>query len=1143
MAEYIVKNGETLIDTDLIHDSMFILSGGSAYSTDFREQGSMYISKGGVATKNYVSSGGFLSVLNGGKAEITSVNHGFMSISKGGVAEKTSLCKEGSMNVLNGGKANTVWLTESALLTVTKGGLADKITLNRAYVVIEKGGSASNLNVGDSGYGATVTLNGSLDGATVYYSAKVDVNKGGAASNVTINQGLLTVSTGGKAYNTNMEAGLMEVSGGTVNDTTVTSGYFVLSGGTINKLSIEKGSGCVSSGGGTINDLTLSGGFISFYSGTINRATVDHGDIYCYSGGKLNSATFNGGYLIVSSNCTANKITLENSAHMDVYQSKSKASGITVRTGGSMYIGSGADVSNLTLLGGDADPAKDKYAGRLAAHGGTIKGLTIGSGTSVGLFQGCTATKVKWTPGDGTVNIWSASVSFTSKYSGVYVGLNGSHVSSGTQAKELVSETLKLGGSAYVAKGGVASGLEIASGGSVYVWNGGKALQTQVGIGESNSYLNVSSGGTASDVTIFEKGGLNIYSGGKASTVTICNGGAMSIEGGSADGIEVETGGALGIFGGTATNVKWTPFEGELQVWGNAQITFAGDAAGVYIGTNGVLDKKTDQVEGRTIGDVDMGIKYSVKEEMYVMSDGKAKSIIVGNNGSMYVFDGGSAGNTTICGGGQVYVYNGGSASIVEVNGGEFAVFGGTATDVTLSDYGIIYVTGGSADNVTVGAGASGYIDEGGSLNGATLCSGVYRSGGALYVSSGAVVSNLVLEYGASLYIEKGAKVTNVSSSYGSYINAEKGATVKKITAVVAESPDSDHDEKNGWEKKKKTINPYVMNDPNVTVINNSTDSIKFDENDMTYDSYDNYVGYKDDEIDFKKVHLDTSAKLSFDVFATDAGKFTIWRWDDKKKKLISLQATALKLVEENYIKSAKSPSSYKYYYAGTKELILGSGDYYLSMESTNAAKGSNTYYNVLLSDESVFFPLGDNKDDKWDTLSADYDRGELTEKTSGIEDEWVGFGDAIDYRKFTVAKGMKAQFDLSATDATKFTLYQLVTKTSGKKTTSSLKKLQSVTLKQTDKDVDCFFGLTEMYDFEAGTEYYLSMESTNAAKGGNASYSIEMLHPENDDELGGGGLIDFEELGGLGGLGGGGLGGGGLSESDLNGNGGFIIA
>ncbi len=939
---------------------------------------------------------------------------------------------------------------------VTKGVTSSYLVLNNDSMFVLKGGKAVNTTVNEYG--------------SMY------VSSGGIASDTTVNyRGSMTVFKGGKAYNAN-----------------VSSGYFILSGGTINGLTIEKGSGCVSSGGGTINDLTLSGGFISFYSGTINRATVDHGDIYCYSGGKLNSATFNGGRLTVSSNCTANKITLENSAYMDVYQSKAKASGVQVKTGGSMYIGSGAVVSNITFEGGDADPAKDKYSGRLAAYGGTIKGLAIGSGTSVGLFEGCTATKVKWTPGDGVVNIWSASVSFTSKYSGVYVGSNGAFVS---QSKELVSRKVEKGTSAYVAKGGVASGLDIASGGSVFIWNGGKALQTQIGIGESHSYMFVSSGGSAETATVFELGELQVYSGGKAGDVTICSGGYMYISRGTASGIKIESGGGLGLCYGTATDVEWTPFEGDLELWEGAQVTFADELSGVYIGTNGELTEQADEVSDRTLGQVEeTWTKLTKKDEMYVMSDGKAERTAVGKNGSMYVFDGGSANETVLCDGGEAYVYYGGSARVVEVNDGWLAVYGGTAADVTLNGY--MAVADGSAVNVTVGSGYYGYVYSGGILNSATLCSGGYRDGAAFYISSGGTASDLTLEYGACLYVSKGAKVTNISSSYGSYIEVEKGASVKKITAVEAWSPDCDYDKLNGWaDKKKKTINDHIV-DSTPTLITSDSYGIQIDENEASY--YNNYVGYGD-EIDFLKVRLDDAAKLSFGVTATDASKFTVWRWDDGKNKLVSLQASTLKLEEESYVKSgAKGSSLSKYYHIETKNLLLNAGDYYLSMESTNAAKGGNAYYNVYLY-ESVFFAEGNKADDDWATLPADYDFGALTRESQEIvNDEWVGYGDDIDYRKFTVAEGMTGSFDVYATDtSTKFTVYELVSKTKGGKTTESLKKLKSVTIKTFDEEYSCYRGITAACDFREGVEYYYSMESTNATKGGSAYYHVDFLLSE----------------------------------------------
>ena len=285
--------------------------------------------------------------------------------------------------------------------------------------------------------------------------------------------------------------------------------------------------------------------------------------------------------------------------------------------------------------------------------------------------------------------------------------------------------------------------------------------------------------------------------------------------------------------------------------------------------------------------------------------------------------------------------------------------------------------------------------------------------------------------------------------------------------------------------------------DSTPTLITSDSYGIQIDENEASY--YNNYVGYGD-EIDFLKVRLDDAAQLSFEVTATDASKFTIWQWDDRKDKLVSLQASTLKLEEESYVKSgAKGSSLSKYYHIETKNLLLNAGDYYLSMESTNAAKGGNAYYNVYLY-ESVFFAEGNTEDDDWTTLPGKYDLGALTRESQEIvDDEWVGFGDDVDYRKFTVAEGMKGSFDVYASDAsTKFTVYELVSKTNKKgETTESLKKLKSVTIKTFDEEYSCYRGITAACDFREGVEYYYCMESTNAAKGGSAYYHVDFLLSE----------------------------------------------
>ena len=946
---------------------------------------------------------------------------------------------------------------------------------------------------------------------------------GGKATETTVSSGgSMYVSKGGKATETTVSSGgSMVVSKGTVNSATIaSSGWFVLSGGTVNGLKLENAGGVVSSGGGTVNDLTINGGYISFYSGTINRAAVDHGGIYVYSGGKLNSATFNRGNLSIESG-TANKITLESGASINVY-SGGKADNVMLGSGASAYVGSGAVATNLTLAGGDADPGKDQYTARLVTYG-TVKGLRIGSGTSVYLGSGGTVTKLSWTPGDGVLNIGDASLSFTSKYSGVYLGSGGTNTND-SQTKEFLGSSLARGESAYVMKGGYASGNEL-KGGMMEVWSGGKAENIFIGNdGDNYSWADVSSGGTMTSARV--SGGFLNLEGGFVGDTVIGSDGELYVSGGSASGIRVEAGGSLRIYGGTATDVEWTPFVGELAVGDDAHVTFKTALTGIFVGNSGTpLSHK----EG-TLRD------WSVNQgsnTLYVMSGGEAENTAVLGNGGMYVF-GGSVSGTTLGGEngegyGYMYLYDEAYASDTVIHSGGLGVHSGAlaVSTTVFSNGGMDVYNGGTAEGVIISSGGSMAVCNGGKAAGVTVqsrtyltvssgghadvvsaTSGYYRQGGYVYVSSGAVVSNLQLEHGAVLYVSKGAKVVNVQSSYGSLIRAEKGASVKKITLLdKTESPDSDHDEKNGWaDKKKKTINSYILNSDAFVINDEYWSVLPFDENPTTFDSYSAYVGYSD-EADFLKVHLDEAAKLSFSISATDESKFTVWKLDETTNKLKSLQATTLKLSEFSGGKSKSSSDNY--YYAQTAGLLLGSGDYFLSMESTNAAKGGNAYYDVYFS-ERTFFDQGDKKDDNGDHLrdmlhSDDpdvraeyekYDVGTLDGESGYIMDDWVGYGDGIDFRRFSLAHGAKLKFNVYSDDVTKFTVWKYDEKKKKLVSIQTTKVKESKSGKLSKKSAACQATTKEL--LLGPGEYYFSVESTNAAKGADASYSV-YLNSDSD--------------------------------------------
>ncbi|MBQ9367940.1 MAG: hypothetical protein IJT83_09185 [Victivallales bacterium] len=241
----------------------------------------------------------------------------------------------------------------------------------------------------------------------------------------------------------------------------------------------------------------------------------------------------------------------------------------------------------------------------------------------------------------------------------------------------------------------------------------------------------------------------------------------------------------------------------------------------------------------------------------------------------------------------------------------------------------------------------------------------------------------------------------------------------------------------------------------------------------------DGWVGFGD-AIDYAAFTLDSGASLAFDLNATDAAKFTIYQLQSKVSKnvttysLKSLQSTALK----------------KNVAATTKNLLLEKGIYYVAMEGSNAKKGGSASYTVALGEKSRFYPVGDNSDD-WGDMKTEGAAGAVGDlgvvaAESGMlrEDGWVGFGDAIDYASFTLGSAASLAFDLTSTDAAKFTVYQLQSKENKTGTTYSLKSLQSTTLKANVN------ATTKNLLLEKGT-YYVAMESPNAKKGGYADYSI----------------------------------------------------
>ena len=246
------------------------------------------------------------------------------------------------------------------------------------------------------------------------------------------------------------------------------------------------------------------------------------------------------------------------------------------------------------------------------------------------------------------------------------------------------------------------------------------------------------------------------------------------------------------------------------------------------------------------------------------------------------------------------------------------------------------------------------------------------------------------------------------------------------------------------------------------------------------------WVGFGD-AADYMGFYLFNAAEVSFMLDATDAATFTVYQLVQAANGTYSLKA--LQTTALTWDKQAGK------YVATTKGLLLEGGDYYFSMQSTNAAQGGSAYYNVNLNmPDCTFFTDGENWDD-WTDLKESGDYGEVGDV--GIVDEytselisggWVGFGDAVDYMRFTTFNDAKLSFNLDATGAATFTVYELVQARNG---TYSLKTLQTTSLAW-DKSAGQYAATTKALELDAG-EYYVSMQSTNAAQGGSAYYNLSL--------------------------------------------------
>gem|GEM_PF-3375884 len=562
-------------------NSMHITSGGTAFNTEVKSKGAIYISRGGIAVDTILSGG---TMLNDGVIPIP----GEMHVYDGGVANNTVVSAYASAHISSGGMLNNTTVYDNGCLFVCSSGIAQKTEINWGRVSISSGGIATDTAV-NCGGAMRISSGGVASDTTLDAASYLYVLDGGIASN-TVNGGFIHISSGGTANSTtvNPKGKVYISSGGTATEVKENGGF----------VDIEDGAE-VTFVSNTFSGARLSAALAAtVHSGTTALDTVitDSATMFISSGGVANSTTMNSGYMYIYSGGEATNTTVSSGGNMTIFEG-GVANDTTVTSGGKMYLSSGSvhrgglqtasgavvsayEGSTIDFTLTDRTPEDGYLINDLSLiQGAPTYTITVSANQASGVYklaQGASAFTGSITIGTETENYGTLTVNGEALKSGDLsfnllktdgdlqlnvrnhnVIISSGSVISGTQVSgekltvpegAVASDTTVNSGGSMLVSGGVASETTVSSGGSMTIFKGGVASTTEVKSGGSM----LVSGGVASETTVSSGGSMTIFEGGVASDTTVNSGGNMTIfEGGVASDTTVTSGGKMYLSSGS----------------------------------------------------------------------------------------------------------------------------------------------------------------------------------------------------------------------------------------------------------------------------------------------------------------------------------------------------------------------------------------------------------------------------------------------------------------------------------------------------------------------------------------------------------------------------------------------------------------
>ncbi|MDD5662881.1 MAG: hypothetical protein PHT71_01305, partial [Victivallaceae bacterium] len=238
----------------------------------------------------------------------------------------------------------------------------------------------------------------------------------------------------------------------------------------------------------------------------------------------------------------------------------------------------------------------------------------------------------------------------------------------------------------------------------------------------------------------------------------------------------------------------------------------------------------------------------------------------------------------------------------------------------------------------------------------------------------------------------------------------------------------------------------------------------------------DEWVGYGD-AVDYRKLELDFSGSYNFTISGQSYG--------GGFKYPISL--TIYEEVKTGKLKKLKNITVQKYTGPGSIEGLLldDSNVYYLQVKAPGHKKAENSQYQVNVTGE-VFNHAGiKDGDDNWEGL-AGYDLEIDANGNGSLNNEWVGYGDAVDYRNLVLDSSGLYHFSISGSGLYSFDLDSTVRMTIHEEVNSKLKRLKTITVKANSGN-----GSIKGLLLDENKNYYLQVEAPAHAKGESTAYEV----------------------------------------------------